>query len=89
MMLVFRPDALQHRRNFVARAHDVADPELRRQLHVHGLHVLRCRAIGVVRIKIGPRDDLESFGILLAVVFGARRDLVCAFMQVLRRDLEA
>ena len=81
-------DALQHGRNFIAGAHDVADLELRRQLHVHGLHVFCCGAIGVVRIKIGPRDDLESFGVLLAVVFGARRDLVCAFMQVLRRDLE-
>ena len=80
--------ALQHRRNFVAGAHDVADPELSGQLHVHGLHVLCCRAIGVIRIEIGPRDDLEPFGVLLAVVFGAGRDLVCAFMQVLRRDLE-
>ena len=80
--------ALQHGRNFVAGAHDVADPELPRQLHVHGLDFFCCGAIGIVRIEIGPRDDLESFSVLLAVVFGARRDFVCAFMQVLRRDLE-
>ena len=80
--------ALQHGRNFVARAHDVADPELSGQLYVHGLHFFCCGAIGVIRIEIGPRDDLEAFSVLLAVVFGARGDFVCAFMQVLRRDLE-
>src|SRR5580765_1478307 len=81
-------DTLQHRRNFIARAHDVTDLELRRQLHVHGLHVLRRRAIGVIGIKVGPRNYLEAFGVLLAVVFGAGRDLICALMQILRRNLE-
>ncbi len=73
-------DLLQHSRNVIARAHDIANLQIMRRLHVHHAHALHRRLVIVKAAQIFPRHQRVAFAKLLTARFQHRPNLRSTFL---------
>ena len=83
------PSCLQHCRNIISRAHDVANLQIMRHLHIDHAYALHCRLVVIKAAQIFARHQRVTFAEFLAVArFEHRPNLCSTFLQSGREDLE-